>query len=259
MSWLTRTVQSSIGRKLLVGLSGLGLVGFLIAHLAGNLNMYLGASAMNAYAEKLHHIPGFPLIELGLLVMFVVHIGLVIGLIVSNRNARGTRYAVNGSKRDDRLRALASRAMAFTGVFVLVFIVVHLAQLRLRRGQYDELSEFGVGGVMVDTLSNPGVAALYIIGSLLVGFHIFHGFSSAARSIGVNHPKYTPLIAKLGMVIGIGLGVGFASLPIGVMAGFIDVSGSPIGELVGGDASHEYTADAPLDGETPADESAESH
>ncbi len=121
MNWFATTFSSSIGRKVLVGVTGLGLVGFLVAHMFGNLNIYCGTDALNSYAEHLHNLPGFGLIELGLLLLFVVHIVLVIGLTRANRAARAGRYAVTASKREDggSLSAKASKAMVVSGLVML--------------------------------------------------------------------------------------------------------------------------------------------
>jgi len=240
LSWLKKTVFSTVGRKFLVGLTGVGLVGFLIGHLAGNLNLFRGKEAMNAYGHALHEIPGFLFIEIGLLTMFVLHIGLVLWLVVENRAARGSkRYASSSSKRPHPVRALASRTMAFSGLTVLVFTVVHIAQIRLKRASYETAAD-GLTGHVVDTLAQPGTAILYIIGSLFVGFHVFHGIASAARSLGVHNRKYTPIIERAGVVIGAVIGIGFALIPLTIWSGVVDVSGltflSAGGEAASADA-----------------------
>lgn len=218
MSWLKRTFGTTIGKKVLVGITGLGLVIFLIGHLGGNLNLYAGPESFNAYAEKLHH--GWflgpwavVLAEIGLALLFVVHVGLTVSLVIDNRRARGTAYAKLRSKRGRPMEALASKAMAVSGVVVLVFLVVHLIDFRLQRGSI-EASDRSLYEVVVNTLQGPAHAALYAIATLLVGLHVFHGFQSAFRSLGVNRPRLTPALMRIGMALGVLLGLGFASLPI---------------------------------------------
>jgi len=213
-----QTVKSGIGRKALVAISGLGLVGFLIAHLSGNLLIYKNPEAgeqhpLNEYAENLHSVPGFTFIELGLLFLFVLHIALVISLTLENRRARGpVGYSVSKTKRKSGLlNALASRTMAISGVTVLVFLAVHIADFRLKRG-----GDEGPAEMIMTALSEPWRAALYVIGSLLVGWHLFHGFQSAFRSMGVNHPKYTPWIVGVGTFLAVVIALGFASIPVWV-------------------------------------------
>lgn len=215
---LQRLIASGIGRKLLVALTGLGLVGFLVTHVAGNMNLYLpakeGQPAINAYADQLHHIPGFVFLEIGLVVMFVAHILLTLGLVLSNRAAKGSRYAVTATKQE-RTGTLASRTMAISGIIVLVFLVVHIGDFRMQREAIA-----GAGGLeasLLEKLAVPWRAALYVVGSILVCFHMTHGVASAFRSLGIAHDKYTPMIEKTGYLLGIVIGLGFASIPVYAM------------------------------------------
>lgn len=225
VSWFIKVLTSSIGKKVLVALSGLGLVGFLVGHLYGNLNLYLGAGALDEYAHHLHELPGFTFIELGLLGMFVLHIPLVIWLSMSNSKARGPRYAVKASKRDEgKGQSLASRMMKVSGVLLLLFLIVHILDFRLERSEF-HAADGGVDGLgleVIATLQNPLIAALYVVGSLLAAWHMFHGIQSAVRSLGFQNDKYTPLIEKAGAALAIVLGLGFASLPIAIQAGVIN-------------------------------------
>lgn len=240
MSGLTKALTSSIGKKVLTALTGLGLVGFLIGHVVGNQNMHRGAPAMDHYAEQLHVLWGFEygsflfiFVELGLLGMFLAHIVLVFSLIADNRAARGTQgYAVRASKRAGGASALASRTMTLSGITLLVFLVIHVAQIRLTRSQHAELG--GVGKLVIDTLAAPHWALLYIAGALVVGWHIYHGIQSAARSFGLNHQKYTVLVTRIGAVLAIAIALGFASLPLGVLTGFLTEDGSALADLLGG-------------------------
>lgn len=254
MSWFIRAFSSTIGKKVLVGLSGLALVGFLVGHLYGNLHIYKGAGALDDYAHHLHELPGFPLIELGLLGAFALHIGLVINLTISNRAARAGRYAVQGSKTGGGAGSLASRTMALSGMTLLVFLIVHLVQLRMNRG-----IEGGVGLLTFDTLANPAVSALYIAGSLVTAWHVFHGIQSATRSLGVNHENYTKMITRAGAALAIVFGIGFASIPVAVMAGLSPdglaflASSDDHGDAHGDDAAHGD------DGEASDDAAADEH
>ena len=134
MSWLVKTFASPIGQKVLTALTGLGLVGFLVMHLLGNLNLYRGEEAINEYAHLLHAIPGFPLIEAGLVLCFLAHIALVFNLTRLNRAARGQDYSVKASKQRGTLgRALVSTYMGVSGLVVLIFVIVHVADMRMAR------------------------------------------------------------------------------------------------------------------------------
>ena len=212
MSWLFRLFKSGIGRKVLVALSGLALVGFLIGHLTGNLLIYSGdnGESMNAYAQSLHELPGFMVIEIGLLVMFLLHISLVIWLTVENKRARGGQGYSGGATKQESgvLRFLSSKTMAISGLIVLAFLIVHIADFRMARGEgliYDQVTT---------KLQEPWRVTLYVLGSLLASWHVYHGFQSAFRSVGVNHNKYTPFLRTIGTLLSIAFAIGFASIPI---------------------------------------------
>lgn len=221
MGWLKRMLKSGIGRKALVGLSGLAIVGFLVVHLLGNLQLFsdpdpvTGKSAFNDYAHALHDQFWLPIAEYGLLAMFLLHIGLVIWLAVDNRKARGGQgYAVAAKKQKSGVLAfLASKTMVFSGLILLVFLAVHVWDFRL---QHDEIG-YNLQQHIEGTLANPLHGLLYVLGSLVVGFHLYHGIQSGFRSIGVHSAKYTPLIEKVGVALALIFGLGFASLPIYIM------------------------------------------
>ena len=235
MNWLSRVLTSSIGQKLIAALSGLGLLGFMLVHAQGNLRIYLpgeveGTRAIDAYAEHLHDQPWLPLAEIGLLVLFLVHIVTVIRLVLANRAARGaTRYATSGNKSGGGAASMASMTMAVSGSITMAFLLVHVIMVRATRENLfqswlvpkkdssgtPELEP--VTQALVTHLSNPFMAIFYVVGSLLVSWHLFHGIQSASRSLGVNHNKYSPLIQKAGLLISIVLALSFASIPLAIL------------------------------------------
>ena len=230
MNWLSRVLTSSIGQKLIAALSGLGLLGFMLVHAQGNLRIYLpgeveGTRAIDAYAEHLHDQPWLPLAEIGLLVLFLGHIVTVIRLVRANRAARGaTRYAASGNKSGGGAASKASMTMAVSGSITMAFLLVHVIMVRATRENlfqsWSSASHEPVEHVtkaLVTHLSNPFMAAFYVVGSLLVSWHLFHGIQSASRSLGVNHNKYSPLIQKAGLLISIVLALSFASIPLAIL------------------------------------------
>ena len=239
MNWLSRVLTSSIGQKLIAALSGLGLLGFMLVHAQGNLRIYLpaaldeagkpiGTRAIDAYAEHLHNQPWLPLAEISLLILFLVHIVTVVRLVLANRAARGaTRYAASGSKSGGGAASKASMTMAVSGSITMAFLLVHVITVRAtRENLFQSWSSAPhepehVTQALVTHLSNPFMAAFYVVGSLLVSWHLFHGIQSAARSLGVNHNKYSPLIEKAGLAISILLALSFASIPLAIYFKFI--------------------------------------
>ena len=244
VNWLIQVFTSSIGKKFLAALSGLALVGFCVSHLLGNLTLFTGGpSGLDAYAEDLHHLPGFVFAEIGLIGMFVLHIVLVVGLVMSNKAARASRYAVSASKREDSAsRSLASRTMKYSGMALLAFLILHILHFRLKRGEFHAAdgSVSGLGLEVIAVLSNPAFAAIYVAGSLLVAWHIFHGFQSAFRSVGFNHPKYRSLVELASAGIAGIIGLGFSLFPIAAQLGYFDDAGAAeVVEEGDGEATHE--------------------
>lgn len=213
LKWLARCVSSSIGKKALTALSGLALVGFLIGHALGNLTLYSDSTGevFNAYAQKLEDTqPLLGLVEIGLLLVFAVHIGLALRVSRENQAARGTPYQVRSSMGE---RTLASGSMLITGSIVLVFLVVHVADFRIPRLLGSE-DMHDLAAAVKARLASPLGAGVYLVGVVALGIHLSHAIRSAFQTLGVNHPKYTPLIAKVGLALAVVLGLAFASFPI---------------------------------------------
>jgi succinate dehydrogenase / fumarate reductase cytochrome b subunit len=209
-----RIYDSTIGQKALVGITGLALIGFLITHLVGNLTMYLGddGEVFNAYSAALHDFGMLLYVaEIGLLAIFVSHIVLVARLVLKQRKAGGAgRYAMTNTKKEGGgLGLKSSRMMSISGTVLLVFLTVHIWDFRLQVEPDTNLFE------MVKTaLKEPWRVGLYVVGSFLVGWHVFHGFQSAFRSLGLNHSALTPALSKVGTLLAVLFGLGFASFPL---------------------------------------------
>lgn len=221
MGWLRRTVLSPIGLKYLTALTGLGLVLFIIGHMLGNLQIFLPDESFNDYAKGLHAFFLFPIIEIGLVIVFAGHIALVLYLASKNKAARGSRgYAMTNTKQKPQFlaRMWASKWMVANGLVLLAFLIVHIYDMRMQHDYVSEQLGGDLKGYVVDTLSSIWHAFLYIAGSALVGVHVFHGLQSAFRSLGVHHPKYTPLIEKASMGLGVALAAGFIAIPLWVLA-----------------------------------------
>lgn len=208
LGWLKRTADSSIGKKALMALTGLALIGFLIVHLAGNLTFYADSNgaAFDHYAETLESNPLLPLAEIGLLALFVAHIAMGLRVTAQNRDARKSRYAIRTSHG---ARTPGSSTMVLTGLVILVFLVVHLMHFRLQKG--DGVS---MGALVYEELSKPLGASVYVVGMIALAMHVSHAFKSALQTLGFNHPKYTPLLEKVSLGLGVLIGVGFASFPL---------------------------------------------
>jgi succinate dehydrogenase / fumarate reductase cytochrome b subunit len=198
-------VQSSIGKKVMVALAGLLLCGFLITHLAGNLFLFAGADAFNHYAEVLEKSPLLLPAEFGLVALFLVHIALSLRARWENKQARPVDYALREGKG---ARTPGSRTMAYSGLLLLAFLVVHIKTFK-----FGDQSD-GLFALVMSSFGNKAYTGFYVLAMAAVGLHLSHGFQSAFQTLGVNHPKYTPLIKGAGLLFALAIAGGFAVLPI---------------------------------------------
>jgi succinate dehydrogenase / fumarate reductase, cytochrome b subunit len=207
MNWLIQTLQSSIGKKMLMALTGLGFIGFLAGHLAGNLTIYGGSDPFNAYAEHLHALgPLVRAAEMGLLLMALIHVTTGLILFLQNLNARPQCYRVNKSAGG---RSLGSRTMPYTGVLILGFAVFHLLSFH-----FVDKSNTTIFEIVSAAFQDPIYIAIYVAAMLTVAVHVSHGFWSAFQTLGMNHGKYMPIISTAGLVFAIVVGIGFGCIPI---------------------------------------------
>jgi len=207
MNWLVNTLKSSIGKKLMMAVTGLCFCSFLILHLAGNLILYSGRDAFNSYAEKLHSLGSIiTMAEFGLLFFAIIHILIGAILFYQNFRARPIRYSINKWAGG---RSIGSVTMPYTGLLLLIFVIIHLLNFH-----FIEKNDTTIFQIVTDTFAKPGYIAMYVAAMIVVAIHVSHGFWSAFQTIGANHPKYMPVIRGLSIVFSIALGVGFGFIPI---------------------------------------------
>jgi succinate dehydrogenase / fumarate reductase cytochrome b subunit len=207
MNWLTGTLGSSIGKKLMMAITGLSFCGFLAAHLAGNLTIYGGKDAFNSYAEHLHSLgPLLTVAEVGLLTLFLIHVITGVILFLQNLKARPVRYKVN--KRAGG-RTIGSATMIYTGAALLAFIIFHLINFH-----FVDKSDTTIFNIVSEAFSSTSYVVIYILAMVIAAIHVSHGFWSAFQTIGANHPKFMPLIQTVGIAFAVVVGVGFGFLPI---------------------------------------------
>ncbi len=206
--WLGRFLSSSLGRKYVMAVTGLSLELFLIAHLAGNLTLFLGDSTFNAYAHALESNPLLPLAEAGLAAVFLVHIAVAIVLMAKNRAARRDPYRSSLGKG---AKTIASTTMTITGPLVLVFLLIHLWDFRISKMFADEGYDLAVA--VRARLGSPLGATIYLAGLLVLGAHLWHAFQSAFQTFGVGHPRWRLVVQWVGRLLAVGLFLGFASFP----------------------------------------------
>jgi succinate dehydrogenase / fumarate reductase cytochrome b subunit len=208
--------SSTIGSKLLVALTGISLVGFLVVHLAGNLLVYLGPDTFNEYSHKLISNPLVYPAEAGLVLLFLLHAWKTIQLTISSQKARPVAYVVKHRAGHTSRKSLASSTMIWSGLFLLVFVPIHVWTFKY--GAYYATT----GGVrdlyrlVIEIFRKPGYVLFYIVAMTLVGFHLWHGVSSAFQTMGADTPRFTPAMRKVGWTLAVILAVGFMSIPVWV-------------------------------------------
>jgi len=215
MGSFMKFINSSIGKKLTMAITGSFLLIFLVIHLIGNITLFFGPIAFNSYVSALDVVkPLIRVIELVLLTAFVLHIFNGVRLWIENKIARGTNYKVNGSSENSDL---FSRTMFVTGSIVFIFLVLHLGTFFWRFNVHDPeglANHHLYFDIVVSFFQIWWYVILYVVALLLLGFHLNHGFQSAFQTFGWNHKKYFPLIKKIGTIYAIIMAVGFASMPI---------------------------------------------
>ena len=220
MGWFFKFINSSIGKKFMMAVTGSFLLIFLVIHLIGNITLFFGPSAFNGYVSALDVIkPLIRVIEVVLLAAFVIHIFNGLRLWLENKRARGVNYKVSGSSENS---TVFSRTMALTGSIIFIFLVTHLGTFFWRFNIYDPLgfaNNHQYYDVVVYFFNIWWYAILYVIAMGFLGYHLNHGFQSAFQTFGWNHKKYFPLIKKIGTVYAIIMAFGFASMPIYFLLG----------------------------------------
>ncbi len=227
MNWFINFLTSSIGRKLIMSLTGLFLVLFLVVHLIGNLQLLYddGGEAFNLYAYFMTHNPLIKTVSYGLYFFILLHAFQGIALWRKNRAARGgERYAVQVT-RAVNTNASVAKGMAWIGIIIFIFLVLHLYQFwfQMHWGEVGMVT-YGSGGmaesvkdlytIVKATYADILYVIIYVISMIVVGMHLWHGFQSSFQTLGINHKKYSPLIHFLGKALAIGLSFGFAIIPI---------------------------------------------
>lgn len=220
MKLCDRLFNSPVGAKMLMAITGLMLTGFVIVHLAGNLLIFAGPEAFNAYAKGLHSLGALLWIaRLGLLAAFVLHIYLAIKLSIENRAARPVSYAHEATIQ----ATIASRYMKQTGVLMLSFVIYHLAHYTFRvvNPQFLDIPSGDVYSMVVAGFSSPAVSGFYVFSMAALALHLRHGVSSLFQSLGLYHGNLNPITTKLGPIVAIITFLGFSSIPLAVLTGLV--------------------------------------
>lgn len=230
---LTTHLNSPIGKKLITGITGLGLTFFVLMHMIGNLSMFSGDDAYNQYAHFLMSLgPLLYAIEAGLVLFFLAHAVNGVKIWLGKRKARPQGYAVYKSAGGPSMQSSSSRSMIITGIILLVFTVFHLISFKFGPGgpgNADAAYLTTIDGVEMRDLAKlvreKFATSWYTFGytaiMLLLVTHLRHGVWSALQSLGAMRPSLSPAIYTIGGLLGLGIGIGFILMPLALYFGMI--------------------------------------
>lgn len=221
MSWLTDALKSSLGRKLIMALTGLFLILFLMGHVLGNLLLFKndGGQAFNEYARFMTTTPVIQVLSYVTYISIIAHVIYSILITRKNKDARPVAYAVSNPAENS---TWSSRNMGILGTIVLIFLVIHLKSFwyEMRFGTIPMVNYPGVGefkdlySIVAEAFTQWWYVLIYIVAMFGLGYHLSHGFESAFQTLGLNHKKYTPLIKRVGLAFAVIVPLLFASMPV---------------------------------------------
>lgn len=220
MSWIIKMLISTLGKKLLMSLTGLFLISFLTIHLIGNLAIFSndGGLAFNTYAAFMSTNPLIGTVSYLLYAGIILHVTIAVILYFSNSSARPVKYKVQKAKANS---SWSSRSMTLLGMLILAFILLHLKDFWWQYkhdGGYQFVDDANgnkdIYMLVVQQFKTLFALISYLIGLLALFFHLNHGFQSAFQTLGLEHKKYTPAIKAIGIAYSIIVPLSFASMPL---------------------------------------------
>jgi succinate dehydrogenase / fumarate reductase cytochrome b subunit len=225
--WALKVYRSTIGKKAIMAVTGLILVGYVILHMAGNLQVFIGPAKINAYGAFLKGLGELLwLVRIILFVALVLHVLMAWQLTQLKRKARPIEY----QSRDPQVSTVASRSMRWGGVLLLAFIVFHIMHFTTGTvfpaastpdAMYPAFSHADVYGNVVAAFRTPWVVAVYVVAMLFLMLHLFHGAWSSVRTLGLTRPSAHPLQRRVATVIALVVWLGFSVVPVAVLLGVI--------------------------------------
>lgn len=222
MSRVITVLSSQVGRKLLTGITGILLCLFVLGHLLGNLQLFIGAEVFNRYAHTLESL-GYLLwaIEFGLMLVFILHAIIGTSIYLKKKKARAVGYTVYNSAGNPSYQSSSSKSMMVTGSIILIFTIIHVLTFKFGPGIKEGYVTV-VNGVemrdlyklVVEKFQNPLYVGLYVAVMVLLGLHLRHGVWSSIQSLGALNRRYRPAVYTVGLVFAFFIAIGFLVLPI---------------------------------------------
>lgn len=222
MSWFTQALTSSIGKKLIMSLTGLFLISFLVIHATINAMIFYndGGETFSHWGHFMGTNPIIRTLEIGLVLGFLLHIADGLWLTKANNDARPVKYAVSNANANSKWY---SRSMGLLGTLILIFLVIHTSHFWIpnRSNQFATGEELNLYQMMLEIFKNVWVVIIYVAGCFSLFWHLLHGFQSAFKSLGLYHVKYNGLIHFVGVAFSIVVPLLFALMPISIYLGWV--------------------------------------
>jgi len=222
MSWFTQALTSSIGKKLVMSLTGLFLIVFLVIHAAINAMIFYndGGETFSHWGHFMGTNPIIRTLEIGLILGFLIHIFDGYWLTKNNNDARPVKYKVNHPSANS---TWYSRSMGLLGTLILIFLVIHTAHFWIpnRSNQFATGEELNLYQMMLDIFQNIWVVIIYVLGCFSLAWHLVHGFQSAFKTLGWYHIKYNGAIKAVGIAFSIVIPTLFALMPVAIYLGWV--------------------------------------
>ncbi len=208
------SLSTSVGTKIVIGITGFALFLYLVIHIAGNLMVFFGPAVFNKYAYTLESNPLLPVVEIGLLAVFLIHVYKTVTMFLANQQARPARYRMKKRAGRPSRKSFASSTMIVSGLWLLAFIVIHVKAFR-----YGVEHEWPEGGrdlyrLEMENLANPFMVGFYVLSMAVVGSHLWHGISSSLQSMGFDHPIWTPRVLTTAKIVATLIAVGFMAIAV---------------------------------------------
>jgi succinate dehydrogenase / fumarate reductase cytochrome b subunit len=223
MKWLTDLFSSSLGRKLIMALTGLFLISFLVIHCTINAMIFYndGGATFSHWGHFMGTNPIIRTLEIGLVIGFLLHIIQGLSLWKANRAARPVKYSVSEAPAKS---TWYSRSMGLLGTLLLLFLILHTSHFWIpnRANQFTQGEELPLYKMMFEVFSNPLIVLFYVVGCVSLFWHLLHGFASAFQSLGLNHLKYNGIISFVGTAFSILVSFIFALMPVAIYFGWIN-------------------------------------
>ncbi|MCX7999762.1 MAG: succinate dehydrogenase cytochrome b subunit [Leptospiraceae bacterium] len=216
--------QTSVGKKIIIAITGIFLIGFVFGHMLGHLQMFVGQDKYNSYAKMLKDLgPLLWIIRIVLLAFFVIHIKFAIQVTLENKKARPVPYY----NQKTQVASLASRTMAISGIIILAFVIYHLLHFTLHAthpeyaNMVDSQGRPDVYGMMIAAFHSPLLLSSYLVAVGLLCFHLSHGIFSVLQTLGLNHPKIDRKVKVTSTALAAFLFIGYASVPLAIFLNII--------------------------------------